>query len=171
MGTRQRTSKRLRERAPTGSRWCACSIIDTRKQSLTYNVPVQQVSDVAEGLNFLHTLSTPIIHGDIKGVSDMLYHVRLFITLFIRQLNILIKDNGDACISDFGLSKRSGEVTTTTLRDQGSLRWMARELLDSDYEGSSRSPKTVQSDCYSLGMLMLEVGQSFLTDRVIVHAG
>lgn len=31
-----------------------------------------QLLDIAEGLNYLHTLLPKIIHGDIKGVSCIL---------------------------------------------------------------------------------------------------
>lgn len=30
---------------------------------------IYQVKEIADGLDYLHTCQTPIIHGDIKGVS------------------------------------------------------------------------------------------------------
>ncbi|THH01835.1 hypothetical protein EW145_g6845 [Phellinidium pouzarii] len=74
--------------------------------------------DVASGLEFLHTFSPNIIHGDLKAA------------------NVLINNSGSAMLSDFGLSKIledvSGGLTHFTMTSsEGSLRWMAPELLDS----------------------------------------
>ncbi|KAJ7895149.1 kinase-like domain-containing protein [Mycena olivaceomarginata] len=44
------------------------------------------VRDIANGLEYLHTLDPPVVHGDIKGA------------------NILINDAGQACLADFGLA-------------------------------------------------------------------
>ncbi|KAF8342142.1 kinase-like domain-containing protein [Cantharellus anzutake] len=66
----------------------------------------------AEGLLHLHTYSPPIVHGDLKCA------------------NILVNDDGSACLADFGLSKAHEEVTSLSLRDAGSQRYMAPELFE-----------------------------------------
>ncbi|KDQ08691.1 hypothetical protein BOTBODRAFT_118270, partial [Botryobasidium botryosum FD-172 SS1] len=45
-----------------------------------------QLVQVAQGLNYPHTRDPPVIHGDLKAN------------------NILVSEDGSACISDFGLS-------------------------------------------------------------------
>jgi len=38
------------------------------------------------------------------------------------QANILVQDDGTACLADFGLSRVVQEVTSLSLRDSGSQR-------------------------------------------------
>ncbi|KIM76727.1 hypothetical protein PILCRDRAFT_826119 [Piloderma croceum F 1598] len=89
------------------------------------------IRDVASGLAYLH--SKPIIHGDLKG------H------------NVLIDDNGKACIADFGLS-RILEPISEHFPVGGSVRWMAPELL---HYGESR--ETPASDVYSFACTCYEI--------------
>ncbi|KAG8678359.1 hypothetical protein FRC08_017840, partial [Ceratobasidium sp. 394] len=66
------------------------------------------VSDALRGLCYLHELY--ILHGDLKGT------------------NILIKDDGTACLADLGLSRTSHEPTTNSLRGNGSTQYMSPEI-------------------------------------------
>ncbi|KIO15620.1 hypothetical protein M407DRAFT_208728 [Tulasnella calospora MUT 4182] len=95
------------------------------------------VHGIAKGLAYLHSQKPAIIHGNIR--SD----------------NILINDQGDPLISDFG----SATVTrSNTLyedydhRMNGASRWMAPELLLNPNEVQSGS-----TDVYSFGSVALEV--------------
>ncbi|RDB31079.1 putative serine/threonine-protein kinase drkC [Hypsizygus marmoreus] len=78
------------------------------------------VLDVAQGLKYLHTLTPPIVHGDLKGN------------------NVLITDDGRAALSDFGLSQviedlLEGPTGFTPSNPQvGPPRWQAPELLEDD---------------------------------------
>ncbi|KAF8322279.1 kinase-like protein [Clavulina sp. PMI_390] len=94
--------------------------------------------DAAEGLLYLHTRSNPIVHGDLKCA------------------NILVKDDGTACLADFGLSKVHQEVTSSSLRESGSQRFMAPELFLS-WENESEPAKTLASDCYAFGQVIVEL--------------
>ncbi|KIJ10290.1 hypothetical protein PAXINDRAFT_86264, partial [Paxillus involutus ATCC 200175] len=105
------------------------------------------VSDVAAGLQYLHSRS--VVHGDLSGP------------------NVLIDDNGRACICDFGLStlltQLGGSTFATTHQHPGTLRWTAPELLD--FQGSAPIIPSPRSDVYSFGRIMLQI----LTGKVPYH--
>ncbi|KAG8892457.1 hypothetical protein FRB99_002696, partial [Tulasnella sp. 403] len=95
------------------------------------------VSQMAEGLVFLHNSKPTIIHSDLKGS------------------NVLISDTGEAKLCDFGLSKvldNAPSGLTSSGLGAGTLRWMAPELLN------GQKP-TTQSDIYSFGCLVLATMQ------------
>ncbi|KAN0073841.1 Protein kinase-like domain containing protein [Tylopilus felleus] len=112
---------------------------------------LQLLSDIADGLHYL--CGCGIVHGDLTGS------------------NVLIKDNGKACLSDFGLSRLFMEATgssyiTSTVR--GSIRWAAPELFEIDEEQQQEPIHVLpspQSDIYSFGSTMLQV----LTSKVPYH--
>ncbi|KAG6817516.1 hypothetical protein H0H93_007155, partial [Arthromyces matolae] len=78
------------------------------------------VLDVAQGLGYLHTQSSPIIHGDLKSN------------------NVLINNDLRAVLSDFGLAQviRSIQAQPTGLTpsnpELGPTRWQAPELHQDD---------------------------------------
>ncbi|KAG6910902.1 hypothetical protein DXG01_006585 [Tephrocybe rancida] len=90
----------------------------------------------AKGLEYLH--GENIIHGNVKCA------------------NILVTQEHEACICDFGMSKVIEDVTeksaSATLTASGSARWLAPELI----EGIVSSP-TLAADTYSYAMAMLEL--------------
>ncbi|KAG8219152.1 kinase-like domain-containing protein [Butyriboletus roseoflavus] len=90
------------------------------------------------------------------------------------QSNVLIKDNGKACLSDFGLSRIFMEATgssylTSTVR--GSVRWAAPELFDVG-EDHQKEPVHVspdpQSDIYSFGSTMHQVRYVLVCDDAMM---
>ncbi|KDQ52433.1 hypothetical protein JAAARDRAFT_210588 [Jaapia argillacea MUCL 33604] len=96
--------------------------------------------EIAEGLRYLHRQS--LVHGDLRGA------------------NILIDDDEHARLADFGLVglADTSAMTHSTKRD-GSVRWMAPELLSPDsfcgvVEGFQR---TFASDIYAFGCVCLEL--------------
>jgi len=81
--------------------------------------------------------------------------------ILLIKANILIDQNGHACLADFGLLTIVSESTYPTTESSssgnaGTTRWMSPELLDPDRFGSDGRP-TKESDCYALGMVILEV--------------
>ncbi|TDL29171.1 kinase-like protein [Rickenella mellea] len=100
------------------------------------------LSDVAQGLKYLHLFQPPIIHGDLKGA------------------NIFVSPSLTACLGDFGLARfresQESTVGATTGNSTGTLRWQAPELLNIVDEGESicRSEKC---DIYSFGCVCLEI--------------
>ena len=75
------------------------------------------------------------------------------------QANVLIKDDGRACLADFGLlTMVSDQSTTTSSRVEGGMaQWMSPELLDPGQFGLTESRPTKESDYYALGMVIYEV--------------
>ena len=77
------------------------------------------------------------------------------------QANILIDKDGNARLADFGLltiiSDSTQAATTTLTEGSGTLRWMSPELLDPGRYGARKARPTKESDCYALGMVVLEV--------------
>ncbi|KAG8740757.1 hypothetical protein FRC10_003915 [Ceratobasidium sp. 414] len=102
--------------------------------------------EAAQGCLYLHTLSPkPTVHGDIKGA------------------NILIKANGQAVLSDFGLSKTMNARTSHGLKDTGTGPYMAPELFahcnDPDIEIDATTvpvTKTLATDVFAFGRTAIE---------------
>lgn len=73
------------------------------------------------------------------------------------QRNILISDNGEPLLSDFGLTsfvEMEDREVSETLAQAGSLLWMSPELLQSHYPGRS---VTKYSDIWAFSMTIIEV--------------
>ncbi|WBW71638.1 MEK kinase (MEKK) Mkh1 [Schizosaccharomyces osmophilus] len=99
------------------------------------------------GLAYLH--SKGIIHRDLK--AD----------------NLLIDFDGICKISDFGISKHSENVygNDANLSMQGTIFWMAPEVIDSNHRGYS-----AKVDIWSLGCVVLEMlggNRPWSTDEAI----
>ncbi|KAI0798115.1 kinase-like domain-containing protein [Abortiporus biennis] len=97
--------------------------------------PLEIMISAAEGMKYLH--SQNVVHGNIKCA------------------NILVNDNFQALISDFGMSKIiedcTSESASQTLTRQGSCRWLSPELI----LGEQSSP-TKPCDIWAFAMTILE---------------
>lgn len=93
------------------------------------------ILDVASGLNYLHSLTPPIIHQDIKPA------------------NILLDDTRHYAITDFGISAKKGGVHGYYFDEEnsGTLAYMAPERF---LEGSEPIP---QSDIWAFGATLCEI--------------
>ncbi|KAG9006735.1 hypothetical protein FRB93_008467 [Tulasnella sp. JGI-2019a] len=91
-------------------------------------------SQIVDGLAYLH--ANKIIHRDVK--AD----------------NVLVDPNGTCKISDFGISKRSDEIYNNAAMTamQGSLFWMAPEMLHNNKKGYN-----AKIDIWSLGCVFIEM--------------
>jgi serine/threonine protein kinase len=74
----------------------------------------------------------------------------------------LIKDNGRACLADFGLASMMADAIPgyiTSWIHGGTVRWMAPEVLDPRNFGLSGSEcmPTIESDIFAIGMVIYEV--------------
>ena len=111
----------------------------------------RQLSDVAEGLNYLHSCN--VIHENLKGVRD--YSGSRFTTVLTsRQSNVLVDAAGHAQLTDFGLSAATQDMYTVrnaSGEHDHSVRWIAPEILD------DRSTYSKGADVFSFAMVTIEV--------------
>lgn len=93
------------------------------------------VYDVASGLSYLHACDPPIIHQDIKPA------------------NVLIDDNGNYAITDFGISAHRGGRAGSYFDDEnsGTMAYMAPERFQDDYKPMP------ESDIWALGATLYEI--------------
>jgi len=111
---------------------------ETPQTEMTWERRFKIAGGIVAGMAYLHGMSPPIIHGDLKS------------------LNVLLDENYTAKIADFGLAQlkletASKALTNTSIQSGGSLLWMAPELL------GRRTKKTLKSDIYALGWTLWEV--------------
>ncbi|RLN56191.1 hypothetical protein BBJ29_003807 [Phytophthora kernoviae] len=85
---------------------------------------------VAHSLTYLHSLDPLVLHRDLKSK------------------NILLTANGDAKITDFGVSRESNDRTMTA--GVGTSLWMAPEVMMGDRYG-------VSADIFSFGVVLSEL--------------
>ncbi|KAG0520727.1 hypothetical protein BDA96_08G099400 [Sorghum bicolor] len=110
-------------------------LFDTsRRRNLTWDLRVDIIQGIAEGLSYLHGESEiRIIHRDIKAS------------------NILLDDKLKPKITDFGLARAFGEeVTHLTTGVAGTLGYMAPEYIVHGH-------LTEKADVFSYGVLVLEI--------------
>ncbi|KAF1377071.1 hypothetical protein PFLUV_G00218080 [Perca fluviatilis] len=92
---------------------------------------------VALGINFLHSLTSPILHLDLK------------------PQNVLLDDSLNAKLTDFGLSQISYSVSQVSQKDDkdggGTVNYMPPEVFGLTYK-----PKRA-SDIYSYGILLWSI--------------
>lgn len=78
------------------------------------------------------------------------------------QANVLVDDQGQAKIADFGLARivdsQASTVGRTSLKGRGSIRWQAPELLDPKRFQGELCRTTKESDVYAFASVCLEVG-------------
>lgn len=79
----------------------------------------------------------------------------------LTKANVLIDQRRRARLGDFGLltilSDPTNLATPSSTPIAGTTRFMSPELLDSDQFGQEDGRPTNESDCYALGMVILEV--------------
>ncbi|KAG8786847.1 hypothetical protein FRC12_016187 [Ceratobasidium sp. 428] len=120
------------------------NILGYLRRQPEYNY-VKLLTQVALGLNHIHTFEPTIVHGDLRAA------------------NVLVSASGQALITGFGINQiialeEGAEIASACLRDAGALRWMAPELLD---YGSSSCTISTSSDVWSYGMLCLGSSATF----------
>jgi serine/threonine protein kinase len=137
----------------------------------------EQLCDVASGLSYrrsaivfnqmqikFHLYSSFVLYGSWRSIRCMYLnssgcvHSGL-LTCQSDKSNVLIDDEGRACVADFGMSKIAAEFQGTsyfTSSIGGAIRWAAPELY-CVYEDHMSPVATAASDVYSYGSLTLQV--------------
>jgi len=114
---------------------------------------LQLASEVAAGLSYLHY--SQVVHGDLTGA------------------NVLISDQGKACLCDFGLSALMIAFHATSFYTStvgGNVRWAAPEIYRVS-EDETIHPLTVQSDVYSFGCILLEILSGQVPYHYLIREG
>ncbi|PVF99436.1 kinase-like protein [Serendipita vermifera] len=118
------------------------STVYLSKNELTPLERLKLASGVAEGLKYLHQSTPTIVHADLK------------------PNNILIDDQGQPRICDFGLSQvileEAGSGLTTSTPHTGSLRYVAYEIAFPEEDETAAFTPTTASDIFSLGCVIYE---------------
>jgi len=102
--------------------------------SVDWDTRFKIIKGVCEGIKYLHTLDSPIVH------------------LGLKHQNILLDDNMAPKIFDFGFSRIFGPDKTRMITQSsvGSVGYMSPEYL---YNGEI----SARSDIYSLGLIIMEI--------------
>lgn len=103
----------------------AGEILDQRRR-------MRMALDVAKGVNYLHRLSPPIVHWDLKSP------------------NLLVDKNWTVKVCDFGLSRFKANTFISSKSVAGTPEWMAPEFLRGE-------PSNEKSDVYSFGVILWEL--------------
>ncbi|CAO2834552.1 unnamed protein product [Amaranthus hypochondriacus] len=88
--------------------------------------------DVAKGINYLHCLTPPVVHWDLKSP------------------NLLVDKNWTVKVCDFGLSRFKAHTFISSKSVAGTPEWMAPEFLRGE-------PSNEKSDVYSFGVILWEL--------------
>jgi serine/threonine protein kinase len=106
------------------------------KNNLTIQEKYKIIMDICDGINYLHSLSTPIIHRDLK------------------PQNILLNEYSIPKISDFGISKYSNEKLGVVTQDQkGTPVYQSPE----QFPQNNKPNVGKHSDVYSFGNIIYEI--------------
>ncbi|TCD60721.1 hypothetical protein EIP91_009627 [Steccherinum ochraceum] len=95
--------------------------------------------NTVRGLEYLH--EQDIVHGDLHGG------------------NLLVKDDGSICLTDFGLAviAEGTPYGAGSLHGGGAVHWQAPELFDPETFGLNNRRPTFQSDVYSFACTCIEL--------------
>ena len=122
--------------------------------STTLTLHRYQLLNVAEGLAYLHHYG--VVHGNLSGVSsDPLIPWSKGLTT--SQRNVLVDDDGVACVSEYGLEFVLREEASSNALPTN-VRWTAPEVISAVSKNQRLSANDgKRADVYSFAMVMFEV--------------
>lgn len=100
-----------------------------KKNNLPFKDRVRIATEIAKGVNYLHSFNPPILHRDLKS------------------LNILLDKNLTVKIADFGWA-RLRDIHMT--KQRGTFQWMAPEVI-------KKSSYTEKADVFSFAIILWEL--------------
>ncbi|XP_038166799.1 serine/threonine-protein kinase TNNI3K [Arvicola amphibius] len=110
------------------------SLLHEQKRILDLQSKLIIAVDVAKGMEYLHSLTQPIIHRDLNS------H------------NILLYEDGHAVVADFGESRFLQSLDEDNMTKQpGNLRWMAPEVF------TQSTRYTIKADVFSYALCLWEL--------------
>ncbi|XP_040607487.1 serine/threonine-protein kinase TNNI3K isoform X1 [Mesocricetus auratus] len=110
------------------------SLLHEQKRILDLQSKLIIAVDVAKGMEYLHSLTQPIIHRDLNS------H------------NILLYEDGHAVVADFGESRFLQSLDEDNMTKQpGNLRWMAPEVF------TQCTRYTIKADVFSYALCLWEL--------------
>ncbi|KAF8998573.1 kinase-like domain-containing protein [Cyathus striatus] len=95
--------------------------------------------EIIDGITYLHSLTPPVIHKDIKGA------------------NVLVTESGVCCIADFGLSSiaQTQSLNTSTGGIEGSVYWLAPEAMQ--FVPGSNPMESTKVDIFAFACTVYEI--------------
>lgn len=111
-------------------------IVQQKGKEIPLSLTLQILRDIANGMKYLHERN--IIHRDLKSP------------------NILINQNFDVKITDFGLAKSVSQIAETLNTDRGiigTIPWTAPEYIDENRKGE----RNEKGDVFSFGVIIWEL--------------
>lgn len=82
------------------------------------------------------------------------------------QNNVLMSENHEPCIADFGLAmsiySQASSCGTSSRRGKGAIRWQAPETIDAGLSADVSCGPTTRSDVYAYACVCLEVSTPLL---------
>ncbi|CUA69862.1 Serine/threonine-protein kinase flr-4 [Rhizoctonia solani] len=102
---------------------------------------IDMISDILAGLEYLHTLNPPIVHGNINTGK------------------LFIDSAGRTKIGEFGLAALCYPLAplASAITFTGFSRWMSPELLDMDPDDETPTVPSMPSDIWALGCTIFEI--------------
>lgn len=122
------------------------SFLKSYKEEVPWYFRVRVAIDVAAGMEFLHSVRPPVLHGDLKSPNVLLARVSA-------ELDEDFDENPVAKVADFGTSKvlyNAKIRQATERRDVHAPGWLAPEIIASEAYDE-------RADVYSMGIILWEL--------------
>ncbi len=108
------------------------SVNDALKRGCSWELKIKMAKGAAAGLKFLHELTPPIVHRDVK------------------TFNLLVDGEYNVALGDFGVSEALETEDKRIATRWGTVNWMPPEVFDGGVYDT-------KSDIFSYGMVLWEL--------------